>query len=244
MSFSVRLEKEMPRTFGLVDSKVQEAEYFLNRIINADMFFFGVQCDAVAFTAAARSITFAMQSSLKGIPEFNSWYEEKQKELRADPLARFFNDFRRISQHIGENVVVGGSVDRENGVLFYFGSLPDLPNVPDLDVASACKQYFKNTLKLVYECYITFPTLINGKWYFTKEHFASLDKTIEDAVEELGFPRNWARVPGLDEDAQWFCLRRQADGCNIQEQFMNWLDKRVPYPDDESTEVEDLSSPS
>jgi len=47
----------MSRMFGLVDTKVQETEYFLERILNADLNFFGVQCDAVAFASSARSIS-------------------------------------------------------------------------------------------------------------------------------------------------------------------------------------------
>ena len=225
--------------FGLVDSKVQEGEYFLERILKADMFFFGVQCDAVAFTAATRSITFAMQSSLKGIPEFDAWYKEKQEQMRADSLARFFNDFRRVSQYIGANAVIGGSSGNDK-FLFYFGPLPDLKEVPELDVASACTAYFKSTLELVYECYITFPELINGQWRYTRQHFASIGKTIEDAEEELGFPRGWSEVSGYDEETRWFYLRKQADGCNVQEQFMEWLGKRVPHPDDEEQKTEQL----
>jgi hypothetical protein len=222
----------MSRMFGLVDSKVQEAEYFLDRILTAEWDFFGVQCDTVAFTASARSITFAMQASLSGIPEFDAWYSRKQSWLRNEPLARFFQDFRRISQHVGDNAVVGGSYD-ENGHRFFFGALPDLPSVPELDVATACSKYFKIILELVFECYMTFPTLINGQWRYTKEHYASLGKTIEDAESDLGFSRGWSKISGLDEDTCWQLLRRQADGCNIQSQFQEWLGKRVPCPDDE-----------
>ena len=223
----------MSRSFGLVDSKVQEAEYFLERILNVDKFFFGVRCDAVAFAAAMRSITFAMQSSQKGVPDFDVWYAEKQENMRANPLAQFFNRFRRVSQHIGDNaVVVGASANGK--VLFYFGPVPDIPDVPDIDVASACVSYFKSTLEIVYECYLRFATRINGKWYFTQEHFASMGKTIEDAEEELGFPRGWMKVSGYDDKTRWFYLRKQADGCNIQDQFVNWLGKRVPYPDDDN----------
>lgn len=205
----------MSRMFGLVDTKVQEAEYFLERILEAELDFFGVQCDAVAFAASARSITFAMQASLSGFANFDKWYVSKQTELRNDPLARFFHEFRRVSQHIGDNAVNGGSYN-DGKALFFFGPLPDLPIVPEFDVASACTEYFKTTLELVYECYITFPTLINGQWRYTKEHYASLGKTIEDAEEDLGFERGWTRVSGLDEDVCWRLLRRQADGCNIQ----------------------------
>lgn len=222
----------MARSFGLVDAKVQEAEYFLCRILDDDCHFFGVQCDAVAFTASARSITFAMQASLKGIPEFDEWYEGKQKVLRKDPLARFFHEFRRISVHIGDNAVVGGA-SGDGKTVFYFGALPDLPKVPDVDVATACTHYFINTLQLVYECYTAFPTLINGQWRFTKDCFNSMGKTIEDAEEEIGLPRGWSAVSGFDEDVRWRYLRKEVDGCNIQAQFYRWLGKVVPHPDDE-----------
>jgi hypothetical protein len=220
--------------FGLVDEKVQEADYFLGRILDPDHPFHGIQYDTVAFTAAARSITFAMQASLSGIPDFDAWYPKKQEQMRGDPLARFFHNFRTVSQHVGANAVVGGSL-RDGKSLYYFGPLPDLEKVPDLDVASACTEYFKSTLEIVYECYVTFPALINGQWRFTKEHYASMGKTIEDAEEELGFPRGWTEVSGYDDDTRWFYLRKEADGCNIQDLFVEWLDKRVPYPDDEAS---------
>ncbi|MEO8205278.1 MAG: hypothetical protein ABI615_03800 [Chthoniobacterales bacterium] len=222
----------MSRMFGLVDSKVQEAEYFLDRILSAEFGFYGVQCDTVAFTASARSITFAMQSSLKGTLEFDAWYSSKQSELRRNPLARFFHEFRRVSQHIGINVVTKGRFS-DKKALYYFGVNPELNTVPALDVATACSKYFKTILELVYECYITFPTLINGQWHYTSEFFASNGKNIEDAEESLGFPRGWSAVSGLDEKTRWRYLRKEADGCNIQSQFQQWLKKTVPHPDDE-----------
>jgi len=222
----------MPRSFGLVDYKVKEAEYFLLRIKDAEYDFFGVQFDAVAFTAAARSITFAMQSSLKGVEKFDEWYELKQAEMKSDPLAKFFNDFRRVSQHIGENAVVGARTD-QSGTVFLFGASPELKVVPEMDVASACEQYYKSVLEIVYECYLEFATLINGQWKFTQEHFSSIGLTIEDAEEELGLPRGWSGVSGLEEQVRWKYLRMEADGCQIQQQFEGWLGKRAPHPDDE-----------
>ena len=222
----------MSRSFGLVDSKVQEAEYFLYRVLDSKHDFFGVQCDTVAFTASARSVTFAMQASLKGIPEFDDWYAEKQDQMRADPLSKFFHDFRRISQHIGDNAVVGGSTGKGR-TIYHFGPLPELKKVPEVDVATACKTYFRSILELVYECYTTFPTIINGQWYFTREHFESQGLTIEDAEEKLGLRRGWSSISGLDEDICWKYLRQEADGCNIQRTFEGWLGKRVPHPDDE-----------
>lgn len=223
----------MPRSFGLVDTKVQEAEYFLDRILAAEQDFFGVQCDAVAFAASARSITFSMQASLKGIDEFDEWYAVKQSQLKANRLARFFHEFRRVSQHIGGNAVVGGSRAPGERAVFHFGAGPELPDVPSEDVATACSNYFTLLLEVVYECYVSFNPLINGQWRFTKDHFLKIGKDIEDAEAELGFPRGWGKVSGFDESIRWKYLRRQADGCNIQSQFEQWLGKRVPHPDDE-----------
>lgn len=62
----------MERSFGLVNAKVKEVEYFLCRILDDDYYFFDAQRDAVVFTAAARRITFAVQASLERIPELMS----------------------------------------------------------------------------------------------------------------------------------------------------------------------------
>jgi hypothetical protein len=223
----------MARSFGLVDTKVQEAEYFLSRILAEENSFFAVQCDAVAFASSARSITFALQSSLSGVEGFGLWYAGKRDSLKADPLARFFHEFRRVSQHIGENLVSGGSF-RNGRSLYFFGSVPDVENVPDMDVASACEAYFKRLLEIVYECYMTFPAVINGQWYFTKENFAKRGLTIENAEVELGLPVGWSGVSGLPEEVRWKYLRKEADGCSVQRQFTTWLGKRVPHPDDET----------
>jgi hypothetical protein len=222
----------MCRSFGLVDTKVQEAEYFLDRILSGDRNFFGVRCDTVAFAAAARSITFAMQASLGGVTEFDTWYSARQNELRNNRLAKFFNDFRRVSQHIGENAVVGGSY-ANNKVVYYFGLIPEVKSVPTTDVATACSDYFRLLLQLVYDCYLKFNPVINGQWRYTRAYFDSIGQSIEDAEQSLGYPRGWTGCNCLDEDTRWRLLRREADGCNIQPQFERWLNKRVPHPDDE-----------
>jgi hypothetical protein len=220
------------RSFGIVDYKVQEAEYFLLMMkqVGRKIDFGGVQYCASAFTSAARSITFAMQACLRGIPAFDSWYELKQADLRASPLAKFFHAFRTLTQHIGDSVVTGGTHGKD-GTLYWFGPHPDLPVVPELDVISACETYFVLILELVYECYIHLGPLVDGQQHFTAEHYAELGKTIEDAEETLGFPRGYTDVG--DPDAlpwRWELIRRNADGCHIEEQFDRWLKKQLPRP--------------
>lgn len=221
------------RSFGLVDYKVQEAEYFLLELqrVGRDLDFRAVQFTASAFVSATRSITFAIQSSLKGHPEFDSWYEAHQDAMRKDPLSRFFHKFRTVTQHIGENVV-GAGVHGNEGTFYFFTPCEDLRDVPELDVLSACEAYFVSTLSVVYDCYVHFGSVVDGQQYFTKENFERLGKTIEDAEVELGFLRGWTNISDPDnESRRWHALRRHADGCLIGEQFQRWLQKPVPRPE-------------
>jgi len=222
----------MTRSFGLVDYKVREAEYFLLELgrVGRRIDFGAVQFCASAFVSAARSVTFAMQASLKGHPEFEAWYKPRQEKLRNDPLARFFHDFRTVTQHIGENVVGGGSHGKD-GTLYYFVPCADLPRVPEQNVLSACNEYFTSVLQLVFDCYLELGSIVDGQWYYTAENFCKLGKTIADAMEELGLPRGWLEVaPSDSEPYQWETLRSQADGCGIEQQFDTWLGKSLPRP--------------
>lgn len=222
----------MTRSFGLVDYKVQEAEYFLLELqrVCRSFNFGAVQFTASAFVSAARSITFAMQSSLKGHSEFDSWYQVQQEAMRSDPLSRFFHEFRTVTQHIGTNVV-GGGAHGKDGTFYYFTPCEDLKSVPEQDVLSACEAYFVSVLSIVYDCYIRLGAIVDGQQYFTKENFEKLGKTVEDAEEELGFLRGWTDIgePNI-EPHRWHALRRHAGGCLIEEQFQRWLEKQLPRP--------------
>lgn len=220
----------MARSFGIVDYKVREAEFFLKemRRLGDELNFGAVQFCASAFASASRSITFSMQVSLKGKADFEKWYMLKQEQLRNDPLARFFRDFRNLTNHIGDNVV-GGGAHGAGSTLYFFTPTPDLRKVPDQDVSAACQTYFKTILKIVYDCYIEFGPVIDGQQYFTEDNFTRLNRSIEDAEQELGFPRGYTDIGDPNaEPYRWQALRDEAEGCEIEPQFMEWLNIRIP----------------
>jgi hypothetical protein len=222
----------MPRSFGLVDYKVQEAECFLDSMLHTGrrLDFAGVQFHASAFAAAARSVTYAMQASLRGVAQFDDWYAPRQALLRSDPLARFFHQFRNFSQHVGGTAVGGGSM-RDGIATYHFQPSSDLPDVPEEDVLTASRAYFVRLLELVFDCYTDLACIVDGQWYFTEENFRSMNKSIEDAETELGMPRGWTSIGDpAAEPYRWELLRRNADGCNLQSQFERWLKKQVPRP--------------
>ena len=182
----------MQRSFSIVDYKVSQAEFFLRKIQEAELDFFAAQCFTDAFASAARSITFAMQSVCKDIPEFSKWYSAKQEILKTDSLAQFFNRYRTASVHIGDTVVNrSGSyrdADGKRHVTYYFMEVPDIPNPPAEDVYSACKKHFVKILGIVLEAYQLFASQIDARWYFTPDNFQTLGKSIEQAWAELPVP--------------------------------------------------------
>ncbi|XAL98829.1 hypothetical protein OT109_14715 [Phycisphaeraceae bacterium D3-23] len=219
----------MPRTFSHVDQKLAESEFFLERVRDSDCDSFGIRCYVSAFASSARSVTFALQSSMTGVKGFGSWYKRKQENLRGDKLARFFHEFRRINQHVGDNLVKGFSSSPGNAPRYSFHPTQDVPWVPQEDVATACQSYFVVVLSTVFDCYIDFGPEIDAQQRYTHDYFVSQGKTIEDAEEELGYPRGWTDIGKPDlEPYRWELLRRQAPGCEINHLFDHYLDKVTP----------------
>jgi hypothetical protein len=82
--------------------------------------------------------------------------------------------------------------------------------------------------------YARFPTDLDDRWHYTKQHFDSKGLTIENALESLGFPRTWAALNGSEEDLHdnWRVLRNtNAVGPQIQEIFLKYLNQVIAGPD-------------
>lgn len=137
------------RSFGLVDHKVAEAEFFLVKLGGCGFDFFAARCYASAFVAAARSITFSLQAVLSKTDGFAPWYAEQQKRLSTDPNAKFFHRFRTVSQHIGENLVSGGSSGPGRTPTFWFFPTPDVTEVPGEDVLRTTSKFCSGSSLIV-----------------------------------------------------------------------------------------------
>jgi hypothetical protein len=157
----------MGRSFGIVDETVIQAEYFLNQLAR-EQNLVAIRANVVAFASAYRSITYALQASLAGDPCFKEWYVSRRCQLSQSELAKYFRAFSRITHHIGANSInFGFKAQYLSDLLnrknrWFFGEHPDFPKPPSV-----------------------------AQWYFTVENFSKLGFTIEDAAEELGFPRGW-----------------------------------------------------
>lgn len=221
----------MARSFDLVDNKVGEAEFFLKKIRASLSNPFEVRCYVSAFVSSARSVTFALQAVLGKQEGFDSWYQKHQNSLKDDSIARFFHKFRTVNQHIGDNLVGLGLSSRDSGYVMWFQSTEDIDQVPSEDVLSACNQYFMMLLEIVIDCYRVFGPEIDPQQRYTPQYFQSIGKSIEDAEEELGFPRGWTDI-GDPNALPWrfAALRRDIPGCRINDIFDEYLGKTTPSP--------------
>jgi hypothetical protein len=236
----------MKRSFDNVDHKVEEAEYFLSLMEAKNAFIPEINFLLSAYASAARSITFALKAVLGDAPGFGEWYARHQAVLRADSVAKYFIELRNFSQKTGATVVnrLSSRTDLATfikgqfagGKKHWFGSSgEEMPPAPDMDVAQGCRQNFVQLLKIIYSCYCDFGPLIDPQQHYTPEHYAKSGKTIEDAEQELGYPRGWTGT-GEFADAKYLpyrfeMLRRYAAGaCAINPLFGKYLGRITPAP--------------
>jgi len=90
-------------------------------------------------------------------------------------------------------------------------------------------------LWIVLDAYRKFSFHIDERWYFTVENFQRLGKSIEDAEQELGFPRGWTDIgPQMHLAKRWRILRStQTIGCGINHLFDEYLSEHFSGPDED-----------
>jgi len=216
------------RSFGLVDFKVAEADFFLEKLSQSGQNIFEVKCYLSAFAASSRSVTFSLQAVLSDLEGFNEWYSVHQIRLQKDPLSKFFNDFRKITQHVGNNYGLTGTFPDSR---IWIIPTQDIPSVPEDDIETAGRKNLTEIVKIVFDCYKKFGPYIDSQQRYTQEFFTSIGKTIEDTEEECGFPRGWTDN-GHDKYSlhRWQALRNTQPGCEINHLFKKYLKKTIPTP--------------
>lgn len=232
----------MAHSFGVVEEKLQEAEFFLVALRDARPGSFDSRCYFSAFVSAARSVTFALQFSLKDVRGFDEWYAAAQAQLRADPLGPHFVEIRNDLQKKGLNPLNQVSIDHLREHLFDVltrsasAHFLVLPRASDGDTAvtdalRASTDYFVALVSLVFRAYERFKTAVDPRWYFTQPNFEDQGRTLEDALMEFGFPPGWFAGSPSGPEA-WRALRAQQPLCPLNPVFEKYLGMRIEGPDD------------
>ena len=233
----------MAYSFGVVEDKLLEAEFFLKRFGATRVLDTEARYYFSAFVSACRSVTFALQKSLSGVDGFDAWYELAREQLKADPLVPYFLELRNQLVHTGINPLnqVDDKYSRERIARQLRGDWSHVLVVTDhrgdntyglTDAVSASTDYFKSLVRVVFECYMRFLATVDARWYFTEEHFRAEGKTLGDAMAELGFPVDWLKaVPKGREAEAWRVLRSQQPACQVNVLFERYIGENVPDPD-------------
>jgi len=231
----------MARSFGLVEDKVYETDFFLEKLKETENRF-EASCYLSAFVSAARSITFALQASMSDVAGFSEWYQNKQESMRHNTLAKFFVTARNESQKLGIYHIDSGvsyrEIDGTRRTKFFFRNLSRKIDNPrehtikhDLtedvqeeeDIATLCERYLTMLVELIYDCFKTFGPIIDPAQYYTPENLNRIGKSIEDVEVELGFPRGWTK--SIPDEERTRLLRESEPDSYIDDILIKYLKK-------------------
>lgn len=77
--------------------------------------------------------------------------------------------------------------------------------------------------------------MVDPQWHFTRQNFEAMGKTVDDALEEMGFPRGWLAVPGEATDERaWRALRSQQPPNQVNDLFLRYIGRRIAGPDEKA----------
>ena len=215
--------------FEAVNEKVAEVEFFLQKMAATGLDMFSFRCYLSAFLSAARTTTLSLQR-FGHIEGFEDWYESHRSWLKDDPVARFLLELRNNHLHGGPSPATRSHHHRDTH-LYYF-SPHVIPSGLDLsDVVTVCRGHLVRLLRIVHDAYVVLGPAIDYHQYYTREHFATLGQTIDDAeIEFYGFVRSGLVEDGLTEDDRWHELRGRFVDSGIQALFYSYLGKLTPQP--------------
>lgn len=217
------------KTFATVDEKLAETEFFLRRMAGVGMDQFALKCYLSAYLAAARTATLALQR-FSHIPGFASWYAPHQARLKEDALARFLFDARNDHLHGAPYPIAGASFYLSESK-YYFARLEGTGAPPEEDIVTVCREHLLKLLELALDCYDKLGIHIDPQQYYTKEHFATTGRDIEQAeCEVFGWICASLIEEGLTEDDRWHELRGHVEECQINNLFYSYLGKTTPQP--------------
>ena len=215
-------------TFDTVDHKVAEAEFFLQKMSGeGDGFTFN--CYLSAYLSASRTTTLALQR-FRHIPGFSSWYAPHRDRLKADRLAKLFLNLRNDHVHGGKYPVSGSRQHMGRSTFFLVGPLSGDRSGLD-DLVAAALDHFISLLSVIHDCYVKLGAHIDPQQHYTREHFSTIGRSIDDAeLEVFGWICCDLIEEGYSEDDRWHELRSRVDECHINHLFYSYLGNSTPQP--------------
>ena len=207
------------RSLLLVEEKLLEAEYFMNRLHL--LLFAEFAYELNAFLAAARSVTFLLQKEMRAVPGFDDWWSDRTAEMGNDPAMKFFKESRNFSQKEGRVSVVGTGgllASGEKWMSYQFAQYQN--SVPEQligrDVIKCCQEHLGKLAAIVLACAEAFPLHSCPRRAVTVEGLEELCLELSDIERMLGFPRGWTDVSEIPYKERVHILQEQFDGVDFE----------------------------
>jgi hypothetical protein len=205
--YTVRMAHEFTSIHFSLE-KLLEAEHFLSLMHIDEHSHF--QFNLNAFLAAARNVTFVLNSSLSRVPDFKVWYELRQDEMRSDAAMRFFVDLRNISQKQGPVGFISGSSFNGDVNYRFVENEVELPyEIVGNDIRSCCGKQLQKLAALLDSCYQAMPFHACPYTAFSSEGMAVLGFALADAEVASGYPEGWTSGIDFPIDEKLKYLRRE-----------------------------------
>ena len=207
------------RSLLLVEEKLLEAEYFLNRLHFLSFAEFGYELNA--FLSAARSVTFLLQKEMRSVSGFDEWWRDRVAEMRNDPSMEFFKESRNFSQKEGRvsvsgwsGLFAGGAMSMSYRFAPYGNSVPG--QLTGRDVIEFSREHLGKLATIVLACAEEFPLHCCPRRAVTVEGLKELSLDLSDIEQMLGFPRGWTDFPDVPHEERLRFLQQQFDGVDFE----------------------------
>jgi hypothetical protein len=220
----------------LVEERLLEAEYFARRLgRQRDRGRFGYELNALL--ASARSVTFLLQKEMAKVSGFPAWWEGQRRLLADDASAAFFLKLRNVSQKEGRISLVGSSLGSGRSCRWSYCFAGNADPVPPAllyrDVADCCREHVAKLANIVLACTEVFPYQTCPRLALTPAGVESLQLSLYDIEESLGFPRGWTEIgDSVCRDRRVYVLREHVDGLDFAtlRRLARWKPKHTPVP--------------
>ena len=210
----------MRRLYSLVmvEAKLLEAHYFASRLPSLASNVFPFEFNA--FLASARSVTFLLQKEMKGVPRFSDWWEKRRKQMRADPVMKFFLELRNYSQKEGPVGMVGTLVrEPHRPARWSYRIAGNRWPVPEpllhRDVSDCCREYLGKIATIVLDVVEAFPYCACPRRAVTPDGLRFLGLQLTDLEQLLGFPNGMITRSGIPEPALYRMLQSHFDDLDL-----------------------------
>jgi hypothetical protein len=185
--------------------------------------------------AVMGGVTFLLQKEMAKVLGFAAWWDGQRRLLANDAAAAFFLKLRNFSQKEGRISLVGSSLgsgkSRRWSYRFAGNADPVPPALLHRDLADCCHEHVAKLARIVLACTDAFPYQACPRPALTPMGVKTLQLSLSDVEESLGFPRGWTEIGDpVSHDRRVYVLREHVDGIDFASlrRLAGWKPKPAP----------------